>query len=158
MTRVFTALGQFSVRFRWLVVAAWLAGLVLAVLVLPTLGSVTQGDNTSFLDTGAPSSRAADLASPLQKAGTTSVTVVVARPGGRLTTDDQAAIARLEGLLAGVPDVAAVRDVARSPDGQVAEIAVAAQLSKSSNLRAQRTLVGDVRSAISRAFSLVRWP
>ena len=57
--------------------------------------SVTQSDNTSFLPASAPSEQAAQLASPLQGASLTAVTVVAARPGGTLTGADQAAIARL---------------------------------------------------------------
>ena len=48
--------------------------------LLPSLSSVTQSDNTSFLPASAPSERAAQLASPLQGASLTAVTVVGARP------------------------------------------------------------------------------
>jgi len=35
MNRVFAALGRFAVRFRWAVVAAWVAAAVLATVFLP---------------------------------------------------------------------------------------------------------------------------
>src|ERR1700750_3458323 len=74
----FAAAGRLSVRFRWAIVLAWAGGAVAAMTLLPSLTSVTQGDNTSFLPASAPSQRAAQLASPLQGAGLTAVTVVVA--------------------------------------------------------------------------------
>ncbi len=89
----FTAVGRLAVRFRWAIVLAWIIGMVAAMALLPSLGSVTQGDNTSFLPASAPSQQAAQLASPLQGAALTAVTVVVARPGGTLTGADQADIA-----------------------------------------------------------------
>ena len=77
---------------------------------LPSLSSVTQSDNTSFLPASAPSEQAAQLASPLQGASLTAVTVVAARPGGPLTGADQASVARLAGALARVARVTSVRD------------------------------------------------
>src|ERR1700745_3726056 len=91
----FTAAGRLSVRFRWAIVLAWAGGAVAAMTLLPSLASVTQSDNTSFLPASAPSQRAAQLASPLQGAALTAVTVLAAAPGGPLTSPDQLAIARL---------------------------------------------------------------
>ena len=45
----FAAVGRLSVRFRWAIVLAWVAGAVAAMALLPSLSSVTQSDNTSFL-------------------------------------------------------------------------------------------------------------
>ena len=53
----FTAVGRLAVRFRWAIVLAWIAGMVAAMALLPSLSSVTQGDNTSFLPASAPSQR-----------------------------------------------------------------------------------------------------
>ena len=77
----FAAVGRLSVRFRWVIVLAWAAGAVAAMVLLPSLSSVTQSDNTSFLPASAPSEQAAQLASPLQGASLTAVTVVAATPG-----------------------------------------------------------------------------
>ena len=74
----FAAAGRLSVRFRWAIVLAWVAGAVAAMALLPSLSSVTQSDNTSFLPASAPSEQAARLASPLQGATLTAVTVVAA--------------------------------------------------------------------------------
>jgi hypothetical protein len=81
----FAAAGRLSVRFRWAVVLAWVAGAAAAMALLPSLSSVTQSDTTSFLPPSAPSEQAARLASPLQGATLTAVTVVAARTGGPLT-------------------------------------------------------------------------
>src|SRR6266851_5526782 len=91
----FAAAGRLSVRFRWAIVLAWVAGAVAAMALLPSLSSVTQSDNTSFLPAGAPSQEAARLASPLQGATLTAVTVVAAQSkgslsGGALSGADQA--------------------------------------------------------------------
>ncbi len=75
----FSAFGRLAVRLRWAIVLAWVAGAVAAMALLPSLSSVTQSDNTSFLPGSAPSEQAARLASPLQGATLTAVTVVAAR-------------------------------------------------------------------------------
>jgi RND superfamily putative drug exporter len=78
----FSVVGRLAVRFRWAIVLAWVAGTVAAMALLPSLSDVTQSDNTSFLPASAPSERAAQLASPLQGASLTAVTVLAARSGG----------------------------------------------------------------------------
>src|SRR5260370_40851775 len=88
----FAIMGRLSVRFRWAIVLAWVAGAVAAMALLPSLSSVTQGDNTSFLPASAPSEQAAQLASPRQDAPLTAVTLVAARPRGTLTAPDHAVV------------------------------------------------------------------
>jgi RND superfamily putative drug exporter len=147
---VFSAVGRLAVRFRWVIVLAWAAGTVAAMVLLPSLSAVTQSDNTSFLPASAPSERAAQLASPLQGASLTAVTVVVARPGGVLTAADQAAIVRLSAALARVAKVTAVRDAGQSADGQAEQLTVLAALAQSGGLSTtqQASLVGGLRAAI----------
>src|ERR1700750_2949652 len=45
----FASTGRLAVRFRWAIVLAWAAGAAAALALLPSLSSVTQSDNTSFL-------------------------------------------------------------------------------------------------------------
>ena len=52
---IFRAIGSFAVRFRWLVLLAWVVGAIAAVSALPSLNSVTQNNNTKFLPASAPS-------------------------------------------------------------------------------------------------------
>jgi RND superfamily putative drug exporter len=149
----FTAIGRLAVRFRWAIVAAWAAGLVTAMVLLPSLSSVTQGDNTSFLPASAPSQQAAQLASPLQGASLTAVTVVVARRAGPLTSADQAEVTRLLAAFSRVPKVAAVRDAGESADGRAEQLTVLAALAQSGGLSTtqQTHLVGDLRAVIRAA-------
>jgi uncharacterized membrane protein YdfJ with MMPL/SSD domain len=63
--RFFGGLGRFTVRFRWLVIVAWVAIAVISSIALPSLGSEVNNDNTQFLPNSAPSNEAATLAAPL---------------------------------------------------------------------------------------------
>jgi putative drug exporter of the RND superfamily len=152
----FAAAGRLSVRFRWAIVAIWVAGAFAAMALLPSLSSVTQSDNTSFLPASAPSEQAAQLASPLQGASLTEVTVVAAATGRPLTGADQAAIARLPGALSRADRVAGlvrVRDAGESADGQAEEFSVLASLAQSGGLATtqQARLVAQLRGAIRAA-------
>src|SRR4029450_2179610 len=112
------AAARLAVRFRWPIVLAWPAGAAAAMTLLPSLSSVTQSDNTSFLPASAPSQQAAQLASPLQGAALTSVTVVAARSSGALTGPEGGFVDRLRESLARIPRVVSVRDAGESADGQ----------------------------------------
>ncbi len=146
----FTAVGRLSVRFRWAIVLAWVAGAVAAMTLLPSLSSVTQSDNTSFLPGNAPSEQAARLASPLQGAALTAVTVVAARPDETLTGADQAFVARLAASLSRVARVVLVRDAGQSADGRAEQLTVLAALAQSGGLATaqQATLVTGLRDVI----------
>jgi len=146
----FAVVGRLSVRYRWAIVAAWVAGTVAAMALLPSLSSVTQSDNTSFLPASAPSERAAQLASPLQGASLTSVTVVAVTSGGALTRADQLAIARLSGVLSRVGRVVLVRDAGQSADARAEQLTVLAALAQSGGLATaqQASLVTGLRDAI----------
>ncbi len=146
----FAVAGRLAVRFRWAIVLAWLAGTIAAMVLLPSLSNVTQSDNTSFLPASAPSERAAQLASPLQGASLTAVTVVAARAGGPLNGADQAAIARLSGALSRVAKVTSVRDAGQSADGRAEQLTVLAALAQSGGLATsqQASLVAGLRDTI----------
>ena len=132
---------------------AWVAGAAAAMTLLPSLSNVTQSDNTSFLPASAPSEQAAQLASPLQGATLTAVTVVAARLDGTLSGADQAFVARLAGSLSRVARVVAVRDAGQSADGRAEQLTVLAALAQSGGLAAsqQASLVAEVRDAIRAA-------
>ena len=149
----FSAAGRLSVRFRWAIVLAWVAGAVAAMALLPSLSSVTQSDNTSFLPGSAPSEQAAQLASPLQGATLTAVTVVGARADRTLTAADQAFVARLAASLARIAQVVSVRDAGQSADGQAEQLTVLAALAQSGGLATtqQASLVAGVRDVIRSA-------
>jgi putative drug exporter of the RND superfamily len=146
----FAVAGRLSVRFRWVIVLAWAAGTVAAMVLLPSLSSVTQSDNTSFLPASAPSEQAAQLASPLQGASLTAVTMVAARAGRALTGTDQAALARLSGALSKVAQVTSVRDDGQSADGRAEQLTVLAALAQSGGLATsqQASVVAGLRDGI----------
>ncbi len=156
MSTSFAAVGRFAVRFRWAILAAWLLGALAAMVLLPSLSSVTQSDNTSFLPASAPSERANQLTSPLQATSLTAVTVVVASSDGPLDGADASAITRLAASLARVARVVSVRDAGESADGQAERLTVLAALAQSGGLSTtqQASLVGGVRSVIRAA----AWP
>jgi len=153
----FAAAGRLSVRFRWVIVLAWVAGAAAAMALLPSLSSVTQSDSTSFLPASAPSQQAARLASPLQGATLTAVTVVAARTGGSsggpLSAADETFVARLARSLSRVDRVVTVRDAGQSADGRAEQLTVLAALAQSGGLATsdQATLVARVRDAIRAA-------
>ncbi len=154
MSKVFVLIGRQAVRFRWVVLVAWVAGVYAASAFLPSLSSVTQSDNTTFLPPSAPSEQAAQLAAPLQKASLTPVTVVAARPTGALTATDQSALQRLGQAMMKVPHVTSVRVVGESQNRRAVDIRVLAQLNLGAGGRqtqADTALVSGLRSAISQA-------
>ena len=153
VSTVFHTAGRLAVRFRWAIVLAWVAGTVAAMALLPSLSDVTQSDNTSFLPASALSEQAAQLASPLQGASLTAVTVVAARSGGVLTGADQAAIARLSAALARAAKGSAVRDAGQSADGRAEQLTVLAALAQSGGLATsqQASLVAGLRDVIRAA-------
>lgn len=148
---VYGAIGRFSVRFRWLVVVIWIAGAIAAATQLPSLSSVTQGNNQKFLPGSAPSSQAAELAKPFGTADRQPIPIVVATSGGTLTPVDTAAISRLEHGVAGVPNVAKVINAGTSADGQAVQLIALASVASSGNPTYATNLVDGVRAQITAA-------
>ena len=122
----FAATGRFAVRFRWVIVTAWVAATVLASVLLPSLASVTKQSNTDLLPAGSPSMHAAQLAAPFQSPNQTPVSVVIARGNRPVTGTDAAAIGRLAGNLAKVADVQRVKDLGVSADHRAVQLEVLA--------------------------------
>jgi putative drug exporter of the RND superfamily len=147
---IFAAIGRFAVRFRWLVLAAWVVGAIAAATQLPSLASVTQSNNSKFLPASAPSSHAADLAAPFGTANRVPIPVVAARPSGPLTPADVTALTALQAKLRSVSSVTKVLDAGRSPDGHAEQLVVLAQLN-GGNQNAALDLVNAMRGAIARA-------
>jgi RND superfamily putative drug exporter len=127
---MFETIARLAIKFRWLVLAAWLVVPLLATRGLPSLSSVTQANNAQFLSASSPSQRAAALAAPFQgkSAGSTAI-IVASRSDGRLTTADDAAIAQMERTAATVPDVTFVGEQGTSQDGKARTILVATSIS-----------------------------
>src|SRR5215472_14635608 len=112
MDTFYAALGRFDVRFRYLIVIAWVAITIVCVRTFPGLGSVTSSTTISaFLPEVAPSVQAANLAIPFQNTQYASATLVAARTPGPLTLADQATMDQLERLVRAMPHVKTVRDL-----------------------------------------------
>jgi RND superfamily putative drug exporter len=118
VTRIFGAIGRFSVRFRYPVVVLWVAITVLSVHFFPGMASVSKDTNGGFLPDSTPSMQAAKLASPFQNSDQASATLVVSTSSGALTTAQQAAVSQVEESIRHVPTVTLVRDLGVSRDGQ----------------------------------------
>jgi RND superfamily putative drug exporter len=147
---IFGAIGRAAVRFRWLVVLVWIAAAFGAVTQLPSLASVTNNNNSTFLPASAPSEHAAVLAAPLGTANLFGIPVVAARSGAPLTPADVTALAALQHQLGTVPGVSRVQDLGRSPDGQAVQLQVLAQAS-GGNQSQQTDLVDGLRAKIAGA-------
>ena len=147
---IFGGIGSFAVKFRWLVILAWVVAAVGVPRALPSLSSVTQGNNANFLPASAPSEHALKLAAPLGASTLTPVPVVAASAQGPLTPADQAWLSKLEHDLGQVPTVAKVRDLGHSPDGRAAQLQVLSTVSGGGSGSGLTTLVNDMRATISR--------
>ena len=87
---IFGGIGAFAVKFRWFVIAAWLIAAFAVPHFLPSLNSVTQGNNSAFLPASAPSEKAAQLAAPFGSANLIPVPVVAGVSQGTLSAADSA--------------------------------------------------------------------
>jgi len=148
MSRFFTSLGRFSVRFRFLIVVAWIAVTILAVHFLPSLGDVAKDTTSGFLPATSPSMQAAAMAAPFQDVSLAPATLVVARSGG-LTAADNAAVDRLEAQIRGVDRVKVVIDLGISSDGQARQALVEAAVIAFSAGPEAKGVVDAIRSTFT---------
>ena len=155
---IFRGIGKFAVKFRWVVLIVWIAAAVAIPKALPSLASVTQGNNSAFLPASAPSEHATNLAAPLGISLTvTPVPVVAAVSTGSFTAADQAYLGTLVTDLGKVGTVTKVRQLGVSavpgPNGvagQAAQIQVLSTVSQSDQ-GAMTDLVKNLRSTITAA-------
>src|SRR5438876_5590617 len=150
MSRFFTGLGRFAVRFRFLIVLAWIVVTVLAVRLLPSLGDVAQDTTSGFLPAGAPSMRAAAMAAPFQGASFAVATLVVAR-GGALTAEDNAAADRLESRIGGLDKVKQVIDFGVSQDGEARQALIQLNVVAFSGGAEAQGVIDAIRSSFEAA-------
>jgi RND superfamily putative drug exporter len=147
MDTAYAALGRFDVRFRYLIVVAWVAITIVCLRTFPSLSSVTPNASIStFLPASAPSIQAANLAAPFQNTRYASATIVASRATGALTPADQTAIDRLEQMVRAMPHVKTVRDLSLSPDGAARQAMIQADV-PSGGTGAGATLVSTIREA-----------
>lgn len=142
-------IGRQAVRWRWIVVAVWIALAAFCALALPNINSVVDQNQGSFLPSSEPSVAAANLAEPFAPVSGTTGQLVIASDSGKLTPKDIAALAALERRIRGIDDVSAVRDQGLSGDGEAATALIVTPLSASSTDADQ--LVSRIRDAIGDA-------
>jgi len=147
---IFGGIGAFAVKFRWVVIAAWVIAVIAVPKFLPSLNSVTQGNNSAFLPASAPSEQAAQLAAPFGATNLVPVQVVAAVNQGTLTTTDSTWLGTLQHDLATVPTVVSVRDLGRSADQQAEQLQVLSDVNQASQPD-QTTLVKNIRAEIRNA-------
>jgi putative drug exporter of the RND superfamily len=145
----FAGIGRFSVKFRWLVVIIWIVGTIAAGHFLPSLSSVTQSNNSSFLPANAPSQKAIDLASSFGKSASAPTVGVVAATsnGSALTAADEQYMTSLQNSLSGVTGVQGTRTGGISSDGQAEEFDVIVSSSVNSD---PTGIITNVRDAINK--------
>jgi RND superfamily putative drug exporter len=123
--RTFEAIARAIVRFRWLVLVAWLLVAIGVSGAFPSLSSEVNNDNSAFLPASAPSTKAANLAAPLLGgAGKTGEILVVASRSGTLSAQDLAALSRESSAARNVSGVLAVQGPVLSSDGAAAQLRV----------------------------------
>jgi putative drug exporter of the RND superfamily len=147
---IFRTIGVFSVKLRWLVVLAWVAGAMAAVSLLPSLSSVTQSNNSKFLPASAPSEHAIELAAPFGTANLFPIPMVAARTATPLTSADLSALTTLRSTLHSVPGVVQVVDGGLSTGGHAEQI-VALVRQGGGNQNYATDLVDGLRAKIAQA-------
>jgi RND superfamily putative drug exporter len=148
MSHFFDRLGHFSVRFRFLIVVAWVVVTVLAVRTLPSLADVAKDTTSGFLPADSPSMRAAAMAAPFQGDSFAVVTLVAARDGG-LTAADNAAIDVLEQRIGGLGKVKRLVDLGISRDGQARQALVQLNIVAFSGGPEAQALIASIRSTFA---------
>jgi RND superfamily putative drug exporter len=151
--RLFAALGRFTVRFRWLIIAGWIVVTVVLMMTLPPLSSVEKGSNSQFLPSSAPSVRAGHLAEPFSSSTIADATYVAAVTSGSLTPADNAAIDRTEQAMRSLRGITAVVDQGGSPNGRARIALIEVDMPSSATAKQQTAAVVKLRSTFARSGS-----
>ena len=142
-------IGRLAVRFRYPLIVAWVLVAIFCVRAFPSLGSVVNSDNSSFLPSSAPSKQAAVLASPFQPANVYASVIVAVRAGGPLTPRDQSTMTLAESNAAKVQHVVFVHDQSISADGRARKAMIGIDVSPSDSRAG--AVVDQLRAAIAAA-------
>ncbi len=148
MSKFFTSIGKYSVKFRYLIILAWLAAVVLLVQFGTPLSSVVKTNVNTFLPKNAPSIQAAKLANQFQNVNDSLVIVVAYRNGTPLTTADQQAVQSLDLSFRSVPTVLVSKVLSVSKDGEALQSEVLSSTSQFDQTKVTN-LVKEIRARIS---------
>lgn len=146
---MFEKIARFSVKFRWLIIIAWIASVPILTANFPSITSVAKNNNSDFLPKSSPTATAAKLETAFQRKDTATNAVIVVDRSGPLTAADDAALARLTGAVKHVPDVTEIRDQGVSADGQARQIFVG--ISGAAFGQKATDIVKGIRDAIQKA-------
>ncbi len=105
---MFARIGSFAVRFRWLIIAAWVIVAAVLTLVAPNIDDVAVSDQRSFLPSSAPSLDAHEMVTeyfPDRVSPSSAVLVIDTGIGGRVDEGEPADfVAGLTAWLSGAGD------------------------------------------------------
>jgi RND superfamily putative drug exporter len=147
---MFAAIGRFDIRFRWLIVAVWIAGTIAAVRLLPSLADVAQSNTARSIAYSSPSARATELAATLPDRDPSATAIIaVYRASGALTPADSAALGRVEQATRRVLEVELVTDAGTSPDGTAALALVTVSAAASNSPIGSGEVVRAIRAVFS---------
>lgn len=139
-------IGRLAVRYRYAVVIFWVIVTIISAHIFPSLSSVTNSDNSSFLPSNAPTLHANSLAGAFQSATPSTATLVSVRAGDTLTNADQQAIVAIEMAIKGVPHVTGVRDQGVAGDNQANRALISIDITTTDSRAHQ--VVAAIRAAI----------
>ena len=149
MRRLYSSLGSFDVRFRYLIVAVWVVVTVGCVHSLPGLGSVAKDTQSGFLPANSASMHAAQLLNPFESSTLATATLVASRSGSTLTARDQTAVTTLVDKVKALPNVVTVHPLGTSSDGEALQVLIQANVPQYGS-GAGTTLVDDIRADFTR--------
>lgn len=125
ISRLFTAIGRFSVKFRWLIILAWIAAIPLLTSNLPTMNEVSKNDNSIFLPKDSQTQQATSLESAFQSKDTAGRMEMVAyKSDGSITAADLTAVDKITAKIQKVTGVTGVRQLGVSADGRAAAYSI----------------------------------
>jgi len=149
----FGLIGKYSIKFRWIILILWVAATILIAKELPSLSSVTQSNNSSFLPSTSATEKAIALTSAFGKNSSNQpVPVVIATSSGTvLSAANQQAIATLEQKLIKIDGVQKVENAGSSGDGQAEELIVEANVQSKGGGEDIGPFINSLRSAIQQS-------
>ena len=143
-------IGRLVVRYRFAVIVCWLLLTAVCVRAFPSLSSLVNSDNSSFLPASSPVLHAIGLANPFQPSNLVSAQIVAVRDDAPLTAADDAALTRLAGDVGRLAHVTVVRDQGASRDGHAHKTLVAVNVTASS--KEGGAVVDGVRRAFTSSY------
>ena len=149
---VFAQFAGFVVRYRWLVVLAWVLGVIAANRLLPDITTVTHSSNAQFLSPSSPSVQASRLAAPFRTVDPIqTATIVASRSTGSLSEADLSAMKRLEQTVSQVPGIRQIKDGGISPDGRATRATIIVPPEVSSSNTASDQIIAEIRATFGQS-------